>query len=295
MATKRKNTTVISDAYLDFVLSRKAKLCSEKTLEHYDYTLKRGFLAYLAEQGIKNTEDISARHVRFYLSELAKRGLGDYTVLGFARDIKAMLRFFYAEKYLPELIVYEMPKVAKKKLPYLKAEDLPKVLSVCESKRDKCIILFMVDSGLRRTEFTSLNWGDVNINTGLVLVRKGKGGKSRSTVIGVKTRRLLLDYHRDILHKDTDALFHTYSGHRLAPDGLRSVLLRISNKSGIKFSPHSLRRSFATLSLKAGMNIVHIQGLMGHSTVEMTRKYIQDIDEDLVSAHNDFGPIDKFL
>ena len=56
-----------------------------------------------------------------------------------------------------------------------------------------------------------------------------------------------------------------------------------------------LRRTFATLSIKAGMNLVHLQGLLGHSSIEMTRHYIQMLDEDLIEAHKEFGPIDKFL
>ncbi|MCK5635711.1 MAG: tyrosine-type recombinase/integrase, partial [Anaerolineales bacterium] len=60
-------------------------------------------------------------------------------------------------------------------------------------------------------------------------------------------------------------------------------------------TPHALRRTFATLSLKAGMNLIHLQGLLGHSTLEMTRRYLQVLDEDLVDAHRSHGPIDTFL
>jgi hypothetical protein len=65
---------------------------------------------------------------------------------------------------------------------------------------------------------------------------------------------------------------------------LRSILLRISERSGIHIAPHALRRTFATLALKAGMNPLHLQGLLGHSSLEMTRRYAQMMDEDLVEA-----------
>ncbi|MGA7192614.1 MAG: tyrosine-type recombinase/integrase, partial [Anaerolineales bacterium] len=64
-------------------------------------------------------------------------------------------------------------------------------MNVCNT-RDKALILVMVDTGLRRSEVLNLNWGDVEMITGLVRVVRGKGGKARSAVIGAATRRALL-------------------------------------------------------------------------------------------------------
>ena len=153
----------------------------------------------------------------------------------------------------------------------------------------------MVDTGLRRTELVNMNWKDVDLKTGVALVRRGKGGKYRSVVIGVKTRRALLAYRSKINPAEDEALFQTRTGTRLKPDGLRSLLKRLGDKVNLRISPHILRRSFATLSLKAGMNLVHLQGLLGHSSIEMTRHYIQMLDEDLIEAHKSHAPIDNFL
>ena len=78
-------------------------------------------------------------------------------------------------------------------------------------------------------------------------------------------------------------------------NGLRSILLHISEQSGIHIAPHALRRTFAILALKAGMNPLHLQGLLGHSSLEMTRRYVQMMDEDLVEAHRMYGPVDHAL
>jgi len=105
----------------------------------------------------------------------------------------------------------------------------------------------------------------------------------------------LLAYGREVSHKDSDPLFQARGGNRLTPGGLRSALLRIGKKAGIHISPHALRRTFATLSLKAGMNLIYLQGLLGHSSIEMTRRYVQTLDEDLLKAHQEHGPIDSIL
>jgi integrase/recombinase XerD len=249
----------------------------------------------LEEQGVKIPNDISPKHVRAYLTEIASSGKSDNTISIYARCIKTLVRFFHKEKYTYELISFEMPMVEKKKLSFLQPDQLQIVLDACVTNRDKALLLFMIDTGLRRAELTNLNWGDVNLNTGIVIVRRGKGKKARSVAMGAKTRRALLAYGRSFTRGNTEPVFKTRSGKRLAPEGLRSFITRLSNKTGIDFSPHSMRRTFATLAYKAGMNLVDIQGLMGHSSIEMTRDYIQALKDDFIEAHKEHGPIDHFI
>lgn len=168
-------------------------------------------------------------------------------------------------------------------------------MAACRSKRDKAVILFLVDTGLRSMEFCALTWGDVDISSGLVRVVRGKGGKARSVVIGVTTRRALLAYRRQIKPESDDPLFQTIQGRRLGGGGLRSLLVRLRERAGVHVSPHVLRRTFATMSLRAGMNLLNLQGLMGHATIEMTRRYVQMLDDDLIEAHRVHGPIDNIL
>ena len=155
--------------------------------------------------------------------------------------------------------------------------------------------MVMVDTGVRRSEACALNWGDVDLKSGLVSIRRGKGGKARSVVVGISTRRALLKYRRTAEHDFRNPLFQTKQGRRLTHNGLRSIFVRLSKLSGVNVAPHTLRRTFATLSLKAGMNPLHLQGLLGHASLEMTRQYIQMLDDDLVEAHRLHGPIDTFL
>jgi site-specific recombinase XerD len=153
----------------------------------------------------------------------------------------------------------------------------------------------MVDTGLRRAEVCALNWDDLDISSGLVRVVRGKGGKARSVVVGAITRRALLGYRRSLTSTPASPVFQTQGGKRLTANGLRSLLLRLGQRAGVQVTPHALRRTFATMSLRAGMNLLHLQGLLGHSTIEMTRRYVQMLDDDLLEAHREHGPIDFLL
>ena len=94
-----------------------------------------------------------------------------------------------------------MPRLEKKRLPVLTAEQLKQIVNAC-NVRDKAIVLFLVDSGLRRAEVVSLSWADVDMTSGLVRVKRGKGKKDRSAVIGATTRRALLAYRRTLADRE---------------------------------------------------------------------------------------------
>jgi len=284
----------LSDAYTDFILSRQAMLCSPRTVSWYSFTLGK-VLNWLLENGVTTPDEIQARHIRAYLSEMAVRGMSDSYINNHARAIRTLLRFLHGEKYIPEAVTFQMPTIAEKRLPVLSGEEVKQLVSACWTARDKALILLMVDTGLRRAEVCALNWEDVDISSGLVRVVRGKGGKARSVVVGVTTRRSLLAYRRQLNPETDQPLFQTQQGSRLTGNGLRSLLLRLGERAGIEVSPHALRRTFATMSLRAGMNLLHLQGLLGHSTIEMTRRYVQMLDDDLLEAHRVHGPIDNFL
>jgi site-specific recombinase XerD len=285
----------LRDAFTDFIMSRQAMLCSPGTISWYSFTLGK-VIKWLSENGVTAPEEITARHVRAYLSDMAGRGMSDSYINNHARAIRTLVKFLHSEKYIGEPISFQMPSIAEKRLLCLSSDDIRKLLDACLKPRDKALLLLMVDTGLRRAEVCDLNWSDIEPSSGLVRVKKGKGGKARSVVVGATTRRALLAYRRKINPSDSQPLFQAGEGEgRITPIGLRSILLRIGKRAGVKVTPHALRRTFATLSLRAGMNLLHLQGLLGHSTMEMTRRYVQMIDDDLLEAHRVHGPIDTFL
>jgi len=283
----------LTDAYTDFVLSRQAMQCAPSTLAFYKYTAGK-FLQWLEQRGATSPGELTARHVREYLAEVAANGRSDKTVNANARAIRTLVRFWHTEGYMPEAVKFAMPKIAKKRLPVLTADELTKVIAACENPRDKSIVLFMADSGLRRAEVIALNWGDVDMQSGLIRVVRGKGGKARSAVIGANTRRALLAYRRTLTDvTDNAPMFQARGGTRFTGSGLLIVYRRLSERTGIHFSPHAMRRTFVILSLRAEMDVLHLQAMLGHSSLEMTMHYAQMVDEDLLQSHKLHSPIDN--
>jgi len=76
-------------------------------------------------------------------------------------------------------------------------------------------------------------------------------------------------------------------------NGLHELLLRLSVRAGIKFSAHALGRTIIILSLRAGMNVLHLQVLRGHSSLDIVQHYAQMVDDDLLQSHQAHSPIDN--
>ncbi len=171
-------------AFEDFILSREEMLCSPQTIDFYRRMLTP-FLEFT------NGQQLSNRHVREFLATVAERGVASTTVHAHARAVRAFVRFAYEEDWIEEPVTVRMPRVEQKRMEVLTREEVRRVLSMCGT-RDRALVLTLIDSGLRRGEALALDWDDIDLRTGMVHVRRGKGGKARVTYVGAKTRRALL-------------------------------------------------------------------------------------------------------
>ncbi|MGA2819912.1 MAG: site-specific integrase [Anaerolineales bacterium] len=169
------------------------------------------------------------------------------------------------------------------------------LLAACDV-RQKAIVMLLVDSGVRAAELCGLNWGDLNPQTGQLMVRLGKGRKDRVTVIGAKTMRALLAYRRTLRQPPTpdSPMIRGRTGQRFTADWLSHLMRRLGIETGIHVTPHALRRTFALMSLRSGMDILSLQRLMGHADIAMTSHYVQMLDADLIAAHEQHG-LDRWL
>lgn len=280
-------------AYMEFILSRQMMNSSKATLDFYYFTCGK-FLEW-AEMHFEITkpDDLTAHHVREYITGLLDKGRKDTTVWNNARAIKTMFSFWYSNDLMQAAIKFEMPKLLKKKLPRLTAVELEQILKAC-NVRDRAVVMFLADSGLRRSEAINLDWENVDMQTGLVMVRRGKGGKDRSSVIGARCRRTLLTYRRTLPAEwRTGVLFKTDEGTRFTGNGMLAIFRRLRKKTGIHCSPHAMRRTWTILSLRADMDSLYLQHLAGWEDRTMLDHYAAIEDIDLLRAHRDHSPMDN--
>jgi integrase/recombinase XerD len=276
------------ESFEEFVISKQAQMRSERTITNYRRFIGR-FLDWLGEEGITEPQGITSQVARRYIAGLVGRGLQPSTVATHARYIRVFTNFLFEEGIVEKEIRIKPPKVPEKRQRVLSKPDLKRLIFACEKPRDTALLLVAVDTGLRRSELANLEWRDVDLSAGVVRVRAegAKNRRFRTTVIGRKTRAALAKHRRTIEHEPSDSVFG------LGGSGIRMLLRRLGERTGVEVSCHDLRRTFATWSLRNGMSPLHLQSLMGHSSLEMVRKYIQLVDDDLRQAHQAASPIDR--
>ena len=105
------------------------------------------------------------------------------------------------------------------------------------------------------------------------------------------TRRAILAYRRTLENTaDNAPLFQARGGVRFTGAGLRLVFRRLSKRTGIKVSPHAMRRTFVILSLRGDMDVLHLQAMLGHSSLAATQIYTHNSIEKLKKVYEQAHP-----
>lgn len=252
---------------------------------------------------------------RFGISYLRKP-VRPVTIRDYHISLRSFFAWMVAEGKIRETPFQHLPKPRVRediKSP-LSLEQVATLLDAAKTskfpERDKMIILMLLDTGCRASELVSLRWRDIDLEHGCCNVI-GKGNRLRTVFFGSSTAKALTDYrsalfdlreqlefsNRDIgLGGETPLLL---CGRDLKPmkrDGLQQTLERLGRRSGIRAScsPHAFRRTFAVQMLRNGANVFSVQALLGHSDLEMTRRYCAIAQTDVEAQHRRFSPVDSF-
>jgi site-specific recombinase XerD len=180
------------------------------------------------------------------------------------------------------LLGLKPPKLDAKVTESLTEDELRRLIKACGGKemrdrRDEAIVRLMVETAMRAGEVIGLAVADVDLDRGLVTVRRGKGGKGRVAPFGSQTARAIDRYMRARrTHRlaDTPALWLGDRGKELAYFGLRNTLQFRAELAGINgFHLHLLRHTAATRWLRAGGSEGGLMAVAGWSTRDMIDRY----------------------
>ncbi len=169
--------------------------------------------------------------------------------------------------------------------------------------RNKAILALLLDTGCRASELVSVRRKDLDLLNGRCRVL-GKGDKYRTLFFGSRTNALLSEYlneenKRVTISEPSDQelpLFRSARGSQpLTRSGLLHLLKRLGQRAGFRedVCVHALRRSFAVQMLRNGANVFSVQAMLGHTNLQMTRKYCAMALTDTEAQHRQFSPMDR--
>jgi site-specific recombinase XerD len=305
-----------------FVLTKQTEGKSPRTVEFYSENLKR-FLWYASRQGWSDDiRMVTQWHVREFLGYLANEkgrwGLeGNGLESSQGKVSQATLHHYFVvlanffgwvvrEGFMPESPMAKI-KVAKAKVKVVKPytlEEIRRMIGVCDcdyehnakflGSRNKAMVLVLLDSGVRLSELIGMRLEDVNTSNGNTRVM-GKGGKERVVRIGKVAQKALWRY---FMHRGDNGCHEVWLSEERKPlscGGVQCLVERLKERAGIdgSGSVHRFRHTFALNFLRADKNVFNLQYLLGHSELEMVRRYTATLGmEDALKAHEKASPVD---
>jgi len=249
---------------------------SEKTKVAYVHAVKQ-----LAEHYGKSPDLISDEELRQYFVHLTKV---KQFAPGSVRVALYGIKFFFKHTLRREWPTLDMIRVRRpKKLPVvLSLDEVRRILRIIERPR-YCVCLSTIYAcGLRLSEGVHVQVGDIDSDRMMVHVRHGKGAKDRYVPLPAPTLHMLRRYWRTHRHRkwlfpapDKSSLLPSTAPKPMPIGGVQRAFKMALYQSGIrkKATVHTLRHSYATHLLEAGINLRVIQAYLGHSSPKTTAIY----------------------
>lgn len=164
--------------------------------------------------------------------------------------------------------------------------------------RDRALVLFLLDTGVRASECCGLRVGNMTLDRGRALITQAKGKKQRVVFFGKRTRQALWRYwaSRTEMDEEAPAFATVLDGERaMSRDVLYRLLRRIGERGQVaNVHPHRFRHTFAITYLRNGGDIFTLQTLLGHSTLDMVRHYARIAECDTERVHEIASPVDNW-
>ncbi len=272
---------------------------SPKTIQWW----RSSTLFYARATQVEYIEDVTPENLRqFFIHGRVDRGWKADTLLGYYKGINAFLAWCTKQGHLGDnpLSTIDRPRVSRIVPKSLTKEEAERVLEAAfhmkynyryERYRNHAYLAMLVFTGMRLQESLDLCLNDVDLRSGLVVVRSGKGNKSRAIPLCATLTQSLSAYlkDRERLKKRCVHFFTSLKGDvPFTKAGVRNAISRIRTVACVHFSAHMLRHTFATLMANSGVDLLSIKEMLGHSDIKTTMIYVTALPEHIragVDAH----------
>lgn len=294
-----------------YILSIEARHLSRHTIEDYQNTFNR-FTPFIG--GDTAFENITSQDVQRFLASVT--GVTNSTLRHYYASLAAMWSWAVKEALVPENIIHKLdaPKPEEREiLPFTEAEFKAMLSVVSRSKaydrpgmrrsdhatmhpeRSRAILLLLLDTGMRVGELTSAKIHQVDRRNHRIQIL-GKGSKERSLPFSPRTAQALWRYLSTRPESEPDEpLFVTYNKREIDPTQLGKSLKTLGKRAGVEnVHPHRFRHTFAIQYLRNSGDPYTLQRLLGHSTLEMVKRYLSLAQMDIDKAHKRASPVDNW-
>jgi len=266
MTPYNKRVTAFTKRMAEDMLLRKL---SPRTIDAYTYHVDRFALRFG-----KHPEELGPEQVREFQLWMINELKASWSQFNQA---VCALRFFYSYTCKRDWVVQQVPFGPRpKKLPVvLSGDEVARLIACVNNIKHKTVLLTLYSAGLRISEGLNLKVRDIDSERMMLKVTQGKGAKDRYVPISPRLLKALREYWRQT--RPTDYLF---PGKTDDTPLNKAVVQKVCNlasaqaKINKQVTPHTMRHSYATGLLEAGVDLMAISKLLGHSSFTTTMIYL---------------------
>ena len=295
---KKLESITFEKGFDEFILFCKENNYRKDSIEHYknSYRQIEKFLPYYTP--IENITSKTYKDYCLYLFD--KNEYKQQTVNTYLKGFKRIINFFIEKEYIKKFTM-SLPKVDQKAVQTYSDEELKKLLRkpkkdcIFTEFRDWVIINFLLSTGVRLSSLANIKIKDVDFDTSTVNISHTKNRKALIIPLNDTIISILKEYIYQRGDDPDEILFCTIWGKPLSRNSLGAAIRHYNYVRGVSTTGiHRFRHTFAKKWIINGNSVVALQKMLGHSSLDMTQKYINLLTNDLKKEVNDYNILKEF-
>lgn len=276
---------LLAKSYVEQYLRHKYRRnCKANTLRQAALSLVQ-FLSFFANRGNRVLEQLSREDIEAFVEDMQDRGLKPTTVNTRLRNVYAFVRYLIIEYRSFDWGLME--RKVKLKMPdrlprAIDPQHLDQLLAAIDNCRDRALILLLLRSGMRIGELLNCQLEDIDLTEQKIFIYESdKTSVGRVVYYSADAQQALLAWLQ-VRDPYRQYLFYGHKDKPLSYEAARCIFKKCLPKAGLQYSSyslHCLRHSFATDLLNATMPLECLRELLGHCSMEITRRYARLSDK----------------
>ena len=298
-----KREFYLKEAFEEFVLEKEAKNLSASTLRNYRQSFEL-FCAFHEFEDDTSINEVAPTHIFKYVNTLKVEGVAPTSINHYLRDLRTFFNWAADpdRMYMDSPIRIQMIEVQEEAPKAFSEEDIMALLAKPRRNdsfvewRTWAIVNWVLATGNRAATVCEVRLDDISFSKREIELRHTKNKKAQIVPMSSSLETVLKEYTR-FWRREAPVggyLFPNIGEEQLTTNALRHSFARYCEGRGVEQTNiHGLRHSFARGWVKNSGNMYTLQKLLGHSSLDMTRKYVKLYSEDLKDDFDKFNPLDN--
>lgn len=288
----------LDEGYDEFILYCKSRNLRPATIKHYNNAMLVIYKYIPPKTQIKDITQDTVEGFKMFMKNNTNQN--DVTMNTNLRSLRAILYYFMKLEYMESFHIAEM-KVDKQIIETYTDAELKLLLKKPDLKkcsfteyREFVIVNFLLGTGCRLGTLVNIKIKDLDFENDLIIYTHTKNRYSQAVPMSNNLKKILMEYLQFRKGEPDDYLFCTAYGEKINEDTLKHSIKIYNNKHGvIKSGIHRFRHTFAKKWILGGGDVFRLQKILGHSSMDVVKNYVNMFTDDLQNDFNKFNPLEQ--